>query len=289
MIFAPVVPFGGLAGFRFLERTFDAQFETFNKSPSIQREVDYFLENAGEITSAEDLVADRRLLSVALGAFGLADEVDKRAFVRRVLEDGTLEPEALGNRLADPRWAQLSGALGFGDVGGLLIFEGTRQRIAEQFRERAFEAAVGAADPDAELALTFRREIRQIAAEAATADAAQDAGRGLGGAAWFKILGSSPLRAVIEGAYGLPQAFGQADVDLQRTRIAERTAQLFGSSSPAVFTDEEAVDGLLRRYLVTAQINNGISPSAPGAVALSLLSAGGLGSTGTANLIVSNL
>ena len=42
--------------------------------------------------SAADLVADRRLLKVALGAFGLEGEIDKKAFIRKVLEEGTDRP-----------------------------------------------------------------------------------------------------------------------------------------------------------------------------------------------------
>ena len=183
MAFAPVVPFGGLLGFRFIERTYDAQFETFGKSSDIQREVDYFLEHAGEATTAEALVADRRLLRVVLGAFGLDDEVDKRAFIRKILEDGTLDPDSLANRLADPAWAEFSQALGYGDLGGLLVFDSTRQDIAEQFRLRQFERAIGDANVDIRLALNFRRQILEMANDPSVETTG-----------WLKVLGSKPLR-----------------------------------------------------------------------------------------------
>ena len=277
MAFAPVVPFGGLLGFRFVERTFDAQFEAFGKSPDIQREIDYFLEHAGEATTAEALVADRRLLRVALGAFGLDDEVDKRAFIRKILEDGTIDPEALANRLSDPAWAEFSQALGYGDLGGLLVFDNTRQDIAEQFRLRQFERAIGDADVDIRLALNFRRQIREIATDP-----------GVETSGWLKVLGSKPLRSVIEGAYNLPIAFGLIDIDRQVGDLEARTGQLFGSESPAVFASDENIDDLLRRFLLSAQLRGGISPSAPGATALILLQAGGLGTGGSANLFASN-
>ncbi len=87
------------------------------KSPVIQRDTDYFLENIGKIDTAEDLVNDRRLLSVALGAFGLDEDIDSKYFIRKVLEDGTLDPEALSNKLADKRYLDFSQAFGFGDYG----------------------------------------------------------------------------------------------------------------------------------------------------------------------------
>lgn len=277
MAFAPVVPFSGLVGFRFVERTFDAQFETFAKSPDIQREIDYFLENAGDASTAEALVADRRLLRVALGAFGLEDELGKRALVRRILEEGTLDPKALANRLADPAWAEFAEALGYGDLGGLLVLDSVRETLAERFRLCQFERAIGDVDVDIRLALNFRREIREIA----LSPDVEKSG-------WFKVLGSQPLRRVVEGAFNLPAGFGQIDVDRQRGELEARATRIFGDKSPASFASAEKVDDLLRRFLVSAQIKGGVSASAPGATALFLLQAGGIGAGGSANLFASN-
>ena len=277
MAFTPVVPFGGLLGLRFIDRTFDAQFETFGKSPEIQREIDYFLEHAGEATTAEALVADRRLLRVALGAFGLEDEVDKRAFIRKILEDGVLDPKSLANRLADPAWAEFSAALGYGDLGGLLVFDGTRQDLAEQFRLRQFERAIGDVDVDIRLALNFRREMREIALDPLVEVSG-----------WLKVLGSTPLSNVVQGAYSLPTLFGLLDLDRQVSAFEARTEQVFGGKSPAVFVSDENIDDLLRRFLLSSQLKGGISPSTPGATALALIMASGLGTGGSANLFASN-
>ena len=278
MPFTPVVPMGGLAGLRFVERTYERQLETFARSPDIRREVDYFLAHAGEIRSAEELVGDRRLLRVALGAFGLADEVDKRAFVRKVLEEGTLDPRSLANRLADPAWARLAGALGFGDAGGMLVFEGVRRDIADRFRLRQFERAVGDVDLDVRLALNFKREIGEILASSGT-----------GKSAWLRILGSQPLRRVVEGAFGLPSGFAGLEIDRQVAILRERTEGLFGGGSAAVFSEPENLDLLLRRFLATAGAAAGPPAGTRGAAALALLRTGGLGAGGHANLFASAL
>lgn len=278
MAFAPVVPLGWLAGLRFIDRTYDAQFGTFSRSPDIQREIDYFLEKAGQAATAADLVADRRLLKVALGAFGLEDEVDKRAFIRKVLDDGTLDRKALANRLADPAWAEFSRTLGYGDLGGLLMVRGVREDIAAKYRERQFERAVGDVDLDMRLALSFRRQIREIAADPNTSQSG-----------WFKIMGSQPLRRVFETAFGLPAAFGKVDIDRQRAQLGERTERLFGSSSPAVFQSGENVERLLRRFLAASQAQNGPGSGAPGMAALTLLRTGGLGNAARTNLFASRL
>jgi len=277
MAFAPVVPLGGLAGLRFVERTYERQLEAFGRSPEIQREIDHFRAHAGEAETAEALVADRRLLRVALGAFGLEDEVDKRAFVRKVLEDGVLDPKALANRLADPAWGKFARTLGYGDFGGFLHLETVRHDLAERFRLRQFERAVGDADVNLRLALNFKREIAEIAAS------------GSGRSAWYRLLGSQPLRRVVEGALGLPQGFAQLDIDRQVSALEERTQRLFDGATPAAFASAENVDTLLRRFLARAEAEAGPSPGTRGAAALTLLQASGLGPGAQASLFASGL
>ena len=85
-MFQPVVPFGGLAGWRFLQASLPTQQAAHENSGPIQRDVAYFRDNISKITSAEALVSDRRMLSVALGAFGLDGDINNTYFVRTVLE-----------------------------------------------------------------------------------------------------------------------------------------------------------------------------------------------------------
>ncbi|MEM9370573.1 MAG: flagellar protein, partial [Pseudomonadota bacterium] len=88
-MFAPILPATGLVGFKLLEQTQTVQREIFDRQPEIARDTDYFRETIATVQSAGALVEDRRLLRVALGAFGLDEEIDKRAFIRKILEEGT--------------------------------------------------------------------------------------------------------------------------------------------------------------------------------------------------------
>ena len=63
-MFQPVIPLGGFAGWRFLERTLDTQMSAFTESPAVKRGSDYFKEKIGQISSAKELVEDRQLLEV---------------------------------------------------------------------------------------------------------------------------------------------------------------------------------------------------------------------------------
>lgn len=277
MSFAPVIPIGGPAGLGFLDRTFDRQFAQFSRSPEIARDLAHFTEVAGGIETAADLVQDTRALRVALGAFGLEDELPKRAFIRKVLEEGTLERTSLANRLQDPAWRKFSEAMGFGDFGGLLKLTAVRERTAEQYRVRQFERAVGDRDVSMRLALNFRREIGEIA----NSESVDRTG-------WFRIMGSRPLREVVEGALGLPGQFGTMDIDQQRQELESRARRQLGEASPAVFRDPEVVEDLVRRFLVRAQIESGPSATTPGMAALTILQSSGLGGAARGNLFASN-
>ena len=161
---------------------------------------------------------------MALGAFGLDGEIDKKAFIRKVLEEGTTDPKALASRLTDKSFAKLSDAFGFGDAGGPYTDgAGFAATITAAYKTRAFEAAVGDADNDMRLAMNFRREIADLAAQ------------GADGASWYTVLGSKPLRQVFENAFGLPTAFSQVDIDRQRDVLADKTDALLGGDTLAVF------------------------------------------------------
>lgn len=121
MFFQPTVGTGGYLGWQVLQRTEETQRQTFEKSPVLERDIDYFRENIGNAKTAKDLVNDRRLLTVALGAFGLGDEIDKRAFIEKILTEGTETQDAFANRLNDPRFQALAKAFSYGNAEGPAI------------------------------------------------------------------------------------------------------------------------------------------------------------------------
>ncbi|MBA3324873.1 MAG: DUF1217 domain-containing protein [Rhodobacteraceae bacterium] len=274
MSFQPQIPLTGPAGWRFLQRTQASQQAAFEKGPQLQREIAYFEENIGAVTSAADLVADRRLLKVALGAFGLEGEIDKKAFIRKVLDEGTDDSAAFANRLTAPGYKAMAAAFGFGNAGGArTAVPGFADRIVAAYKTRAFEAAVGESNDDMRLAMNFRREIAELS-------------KGAKGGSWFTVIGSKPLREVIEKAYGLPGAFGRIDVDRQRDTLRDRTSALFGTANLTAFADPANVEKVIDRFLARAQLESGASAPTSGSAALTLLrNAAAGGSQGLYNLL----
>ncbi len=272
MTFTPVVPMSGLAGWRFLERTVASQTAAFERSAEIKREKDYFQKNIQKIATAEQLVSDRTLFKVALGAFGLDEEIGKKFFMRKVLEEGTEDSDAFANRLVDTRYRDFARSFGFGDSSGAqTALQGFAAQIVDQYDKRQFERAVGEVDNDIRIAMTFRREITTLA-NSANADTS----------AWFQVMGNPPLRRFFEKAYNLPVDIGSLDIDRQREIFREKTQQNFGDDSLATFRNPDSIEKVTRLYFARISAADGPNASTPGYAAISILASG---STSLANLL----
>lgn len=269
-MFQPVLPLGGFAGWSFLTRTMDSQKDAYAKSPGIAREVKYFEENIGKVKTAEDLVSDRTLLKVALGAFGLSDDIDNKYFIRKVLEDGTLTDDALANKLSDKRYLKLSQAFGFGDYPvpstGLSDFG---SEITTAYKERQFEAAIGDQNENFRLAMGIDRDLAEIANK----DLEEDT-------LWFTVMGNPPLRKVFETAFNLPESFGSLDLDKQLATFKDKARAAFGDSGIKQFSSPEKQEDLTRLFLLRADMQAMNINTGSGQIALTLLQGATNGNTG---------
>ncbi|WP_102109061.1 DUF1217 domain-containing protein [Oceaniglobus roseus] len=132
MSFSPIVLGTGLAGYAFLARTRDQQQTLLAKTPQVARTTEHVLDRLKDVQTSDQLMADRTLLSVALGAFGLDEDLDNRAFIRRILDSDLSDDRSLANRLADKRYLALAKAFNFaGDGGPQLDGASARDAVAE--------------------------------------------------------------------------------------------------------------------------------------------------------------
>ena len=261
-MYQPVLISSGLVGWQFLQRTYDQQLETFSQSAQLKRETDQFAEKIASVTTAEELVSDRQMLAVALGAFGLQDDIDNRFFIEKMLSDGTTADDALANRFTDSRYRDFSEAFGLGpgELRGALR-PGFADDIIEKYQANSFEVATGAQDESMRIALYAERTLSDVVGES-----------GSEAQKWFTIMGQPPLRTLFEPALGLPSSFGQQDIDQQLGVFQDRTESIFGVSDPAEFLDSENLDRLITTYLARSQLNEGGAGASGAAIALTLLS-----------------
>lgn len=262
MSFQPVLPLGGFVGWQFLQRTLPQQSENFRNGPELSRDVAHARETLGSVLTPDQIIEDRQLLKVALGAFGLQDDLPNRAFIQKILSDGTSDPEALSNRLADKRYSAFAEAFGFGEARLPNTLDSTFvDQIVEDYQVRAFEIAVGEQNTDMRLAFTFAREIQDIAAEETTDNTK-----------WFTVMGNPPLRQAFEVTLGLPTEFGSLDIDQQLGIFKERLQSFLGDDDISQFADPDQRDAFVRLFLVRSELANGPSATTPGMAALTLLS-----------------
>lgn len=260
--YAPALIGSGLPGWLFLKRTEGTQRAAHARSAAVARDAAHFRDRIGQVRSVGDLMQDRRLLSVALQAFGLEADLPNRAFLTRILESDLSDPRSLANRLADTRYRSLAEAFGFaGPLGPRTVFPGFADRILSRFQSQRFEVAVGEQDPNMRLALGFERGLRDVLSRQGSQDAR-----------WFAILGTPPLRRVLEGALGLPNSIGALDVDRQLEDFKARSQAVLGTQDVAQLLEPERLEEVRRLFLVRAVP----AGNAPAAGVLQLL--GGQGS-----------
>lgn len=262
MSFAPVLLGSGFAGWTFLKKTMTSQTAAFNKAPEIRRDEDYFRANISKAKTADDLVGDRRLLKVALGAFGLDADITNKAFIKKVLSDGTLTEGALANKLADKQYLKLSAAFGYGDFSTpRTVLSDFPEEILAAYKARQFDLAVGLQSDDLRLSLNAERELTALAAKTGSSEDTK----------WLTIMGNTPLRTVIEKALGLPASMAALDLDRQLVIFKDKAQQQFGDAGISQFTDPARVEVVLRRFLVRSAAEASASQSGSHAAALQML------------------
>jgi hypothetical protein len=82
-------------------------------SDYIKGETDYFLANIGKVRNVTDLLADKRLLTYAMAAYGLDASTETPKTIRKMLEGGVSDPLSPANQQADKRYANFAAAFDF--------------------------------------------------------------------------------------------------------------------------------------------------------------------------------
>ncbi|OIQ34274.1 MAG: flagellar protein [Roseobacter sp. MedPE-SWchi] len=261
MSFEPIIPISGIGGWNFLQSTYDKQLDSFSKSPVLQRDTEYFEENIGNVKTVDDLVNDRRLLSVALGAFGLEDQVDYKGLVKKVLQEGSTADDALAGKLGDDRWVSFTETFGFGPGETVKTGDAAAMKnLSEIYKVQSFETAVGEQDNSMRVAMYSQREIQVLAEDGTSTDTK-----------WFNVMGQPAIREMFEIALGLPTSMGQADLDTQLANFKDRAKAMFGTDDISVFAEPENMERLVNVYLARSEIAEFNASNSAGATALMLL------------------
>ncbi|GJE74378.1 DUF1217 domain-containing protein [Methylorubrum suomiense] len=81
--------------------------------PTVSRDTAYYEANIGKVRTVDDLMADRRLYTYAMKAYGLEDMTYAKAFMRKVMTEGAGSRTSFANRLSDDRYVAIARAFNF--------------------------------------------------------------------------------------------------------------------------------------------------------------------------------
>jgi hypothetical protein len=134
--------------------------------PAVKNATAYYEANIGSVTSVQDLVDNYRLLSYALDAYGLGDQINAKGLITQVLEGGVSNPKSLANTLANPQWKAFAAAFDFVDSGAASPSSASSiQTTTSDYVEQQLESDEGAQDVGVQLALYFQRVAPTVTSE----------------------------------------------------------------------------------------------------------------------------
>jgi hypothetical protein len=170
--------------------------------PAVKTATAYYQANIGKVTSVADFVGNYRLLSYALDAYGLGDQINAKALITQVLEGGVSNPKSLANSLSDSRWKAFATAFDFVGKGASSVSSATAVKTATaDYVEQQLESDQGAQDVGVQLALYFQRVAPTVSNE-------------------YGILADPNLLEVAQTIFGLSPATSATNIDAQAKALS---------------------------------------------------------------------
>jgi Protein of unknown function (DUF1217) len=171
--------------------------------PAVKSATAYYEANIGSVTSINDLVGNYRLLSYALDAYGLGDQIDSTALITKVLEGGVSNPNSLANTLSNPAWKAFAAAFNFVGAGASSVTSASAvETTTGDYVEQQLESDQGAQNAGVGLALYFERVAPTVTSE-------------------YGILADPNLLEVAQTIFGLSPATSAENIDTQAQTLSQ--------------------------------------------------------------------
>jgi hypothetical protein len=171
--------------------------------PAVKTASAYYQANIGKVTSVDQFVGNYRLLSYALNAYGLGDQINNKALITKVLEQGTASPKALANTLDNANWKAFANAFNFSATGEAAPTSSSSvATTTSDYVEQQLESDQGSQDPGVELALYFKRVAPTVT-------------NGYG------VLADKNLLEVAQTIFGLSPTASAAEIDKEAVAIGK--------------------------------------------------------------------
>ena len=134
--------------------------------PAVKTATAYYEANIGSVKSIGDLVGNYRLLSYALNAYGLGDQINSKGLITKVLKGGVSNPKSLANTLPNSQWKAFAAAFNFVDSGATPPSSASAVATTTgDYVEQQLESDQGNQDVGVQLALYFQRVAPTVTSE----------------------------------------------------------------------------------------------------------------------------
>jgi len=209
--------------------------------PAVKTATAYYRANIGKVASIQDFVGDYRLLSYALNAFGLGDEINAKGLITKVLEGGVASPNSLANTLKDSRWKAFAAAFDFVGKGVASVSSASAvETAAANYAEQDLEDGQGAQNVGVQLALYFRRVAPTVTSA-------------------YGVLADPNLLEVAQTIFGLSPSTSATSIDAQ--------AKTLSTLMPlADLQDPQKLEQLTERFTAMYDLNYGPASGATGSL-----------------------
>lgn len=216
---------------RFLEGT-----ELKTTKETATKAATYYQENIQGVETVDDLLSDRGIIDVVIGAYGL-DETVSDDFLKQIFASDLSDPKSFVNQQSSNKWAELVASFNF-DSEGKLTREtlGTVQQRGETletvnlYMRQTLEENEGESSEAVRLALYFER----------TAPTITDA---------YEIIADDALTEVFRTIFGYTEDFSNMDVDAQ-AKVIKSQLELSDLQDP------KKLQRLIERYTAMYDTEN---------------------------------
>jgi hypothetical protein len=204
------------------------------KKPDVSRETAYYLANIGKVTTIDGFLNNYRLFSYAMKAYGLSDMTYAKAFMRKVLTEGTSSGSSFANQLSDPRYREFARAFDFATLGSKATQASAAQNgTTDKYIQQVMEEDAGAQNDGVRLALYFARKASSITSP-------------------MQVLADPALVKVVQTALGLSPTVSMTDIDHQAAMLSKQI-------NFADFQDPEKVKRFTQRFAAMWDANQATS------------------------------
>lgn len=224
------------ASYRLIAHDLAGSLNSISKRPEVARETEYYLSRIGTIKSIDDFLADSRVFRYAMHAFGMDDMTYAKAFMRKVLAEGTDGSTSLANRFADRRYREFVETFNFARYGAATTaFDRTQQGTVDRYVRQTLEETAGAQNDGVRLALYFERKAPEISST-------------------YAILADPALLKFVLTTFGLPAEFSLGAIDRQAEMLAKRL-------NTADLKDPQKLSKLVSRFTAMWELQRPAAPS----------------------------